>query len=453
MTASTRLSPADIKRWYRAVLGIFFASGLLISALLARLPDVAAGLHLSPGPMGALLLAMTIGSFAAVTASGSLVSKFGSRTCLVAGYVAACLGLIVVGVAVSFGLIPVAACGLVMQGAGTAVANVAANVQGVSAERALGRFVTPIMHGFFSIGTVLGAGIGALDTILGVPFMVHMMYFSAAIIAIVLFSLTRCHSENYGQDDTQALAQVGNYRVRDAWRDKRTVLIGLFVLGMALAEGSANDWVALALTRDYGTDAAVGSLGYTMFVVAMMIGRLSGTWFLNRHGRVKVLRVTCTCAVVGITVFIFAPSVPLGFVGLFIWGIGASLGFPTGMSAASDDPLKSAVRVSVVSTIGYGAFLGGPPLLGLLGEHLGIRYALLFVLIFVLISLALTRVLAPEMGQREHESTYTETIPQIFPSTGELPRITAHQSRQETGQPGTSGEKNTANYPLTRETE
>lgn len=414
MAAQQSLTRTEVKHWYWAVLGIFFASGLLTASLLARLPDVATGLNLSPGPMGALLLGMTLGSFSAVSFSGVLISKLGSRVCLVAGYLLACLGISLVGIAVHFSHLPLAVVGMVMQGLGMAVSNVAANVQGVSAERALGRFVTPIMHGFFSIGTVVGAGMGALDTKLGVPFIWHMIYFAVIIIAIVLICLTKCNSELYGQDNTQALAQVGSYRVRDAWRDKHTILIGLFVLGMALAEGSANDWVALALTHDYGADKTVGSLGYTVFVVAMMTGRLTGTWFLNKFGRVPVLRVTCSLAVIGLSLFIFAPSIQLGFVGLFIWGIGASLGFPTGMSAASDDPMKAAVRVSVVSTIGYGAFLGGPPLLGMLGEHFGIRYALIVVLAFILLSLFLTSRLESADSKRDGALTvYTESIPQV----------------------------------------
>lgn len=425
MAFTTQLSTTEINRWYRAVLAIFFASGLLVASLLARLPDVASGLHLSAGPMGMLLLGMTIGSFVSVTVSGVMVSKFGSRMCLVGGYILAALGISMVGFAVYFSSVVLATIGLIVQGLGTATSNVAANVQAVSAERALGRFVTPIMHGFFSIGTVIGAGLGALDTKLGLPFIWHMLYFAALILGIVLFSLRACHSENYGQDDTQALAQVGSYKVRDAWRDKHTILIGLFVLGMALAEGSANDWVALALTHEYGTDKTVGSLGYAMFVVAMMTGRLSGTWFLNRYGRVKVLRVTCSLAIVGLALFIFAPSVPVGFIGLFIWGIGASLGFPTGMSAASDDAMKSAVRVSVVSTIGYAAFLGGPPILGFLGEIFGIRHGLMVVLLFIVLSLFLTGILESKNKGSKNKPMISENVATIDPQTSMLPVMSA----------------------------
>ncbi len=387
------LTDQQIKTWYRAVLIIFFASGLLTASWLTRLHDISHGLHLSPGPMGMLLLAQTVGSFSAVSMSGYLVSKFGARTCILGSYILATAGAALVGLAVSIASVPLAAFSLMIMGLGIAVSNVASNVQGVAVERALGRFVTPIMHGFFSIGTVVGAAIGTADTFLGVPFGVHMLYMAVLIIALVLYSLRHCHSENYGQDSTAMMAQVTSYRVKDAWRDKHTILIGIFVLGMALAEGSANDWIALALTREYETTATVGSLGYFTFVAAMTTGRLLGTRFLNAHGRISVLRVTCSLAIIGLIIFIFAPNTALGFVGLVVWGLGASLGFPTGMSAASDDPVKAAVRVSVVSTIGYAAFLGGPPLLGMLGEAFGIRHGLLAVLIFVVSSLMLTRYL------------------------------------------------------------
>ena len=64
------------------------------------------------------------------------------------------------------------------------------------------------------------------------------------------------------------------------------------------------------------------------------------------------------------------------FAGVVIWGAGASLGFPTGMSAAADDPRYAAGRVSAVATIGYIAFLAGPSLIGFIGEETGVLKAL-----------------------------------------------------------------------------
>ncbi|MDN5804869.1 MAG: hypothetical protein L0H26_09855, partial [Microlunatus sp.] len=69
-----------------------------------------------------------------------------------------------------------------------------------------------------------------------------------------------------------------------------------------------------------------------------------------------------------------------------LWGLGASLGFPVGMSAAADDPRTATANVAAVATIGYFAFLIGPPLIGLLGEQVSLLSA--FWLVGVLIVIA-----------------------------------------------------------------
>jgi fucose permease len=162
------------------------------------------------------------------------------------------------------------------------------------------------------------------------------------------------------------------------WRDRRTILIGLIVLGMAFAEGSANDWLALAMVDGHGVSNASGALILGVFLTAMTIGRIAGVKVLDRYGRVPVLRATAGLAVVGLLIVIFAPT-PVAVVGVVLWGFGASLGFPVGMSAAADDPATAGARVSAVATIGYVAFLVGPPLLGFLGDHFGLLNALLVV--------------------------------------------------------------------------
>ena len=166
----------------------------------------------------------------------------------------------------------------------------------------------------------------------------------------------------------------------------------MLVLGLALAEGAAGDWVALALADGHGQTDAAGAAGYGLFVTFMTIGRFAGTLVLDRFGRVPVMRWCAALAVLGLGLFVFAPVPWLAYVALAIWGLGASLGFPVGMSAAADDPVKAAARVSVVSTIGYGAFLCGPPLLGLLAEHVGILHSLLAVMVMLIVSFLLSPV-------------------------------------------------------------
>ncbi len=104
---------------------------------------------------------------------------------------------------------------------------------------------------------------------------------------------------------------------------------------------------------------------------------------LERFGRVPVLRGTAVLAVIGLLIVIFGPNVYIATIGVALWGLGASLGFPVGMSAAADDPRTAAARVSAVATIGYFAFLVGPPVIGLLGQNFGLLKALLAVLVLV----------------------------------------------------------------------
>jgi MFS family permease len=120
-----------------------------------------------------------------------------------------------------------------------------------------------------------------------------------------------------------------------------------------------------------------------LFVAAMTLGRVSGTVVLDRYGRVPVLWATMALAAGGVLIVVFGQSLGVAAVGIVMWGLGASLGFPVGMSAAADDPEHAAARVSVVSTIGYTAFLAGPPVLGYLGDQVGVLQALLLVVVLL----------------------------------------------------------------------
>ena len=109
-------------------------------------------------------------------------------------------------------------------------------------------------------------------------------------------------------------------------------------------------------------------MALAVFLTSMTAGRVLGTGLLDRHGRVPVLRALLALAAVGCLLVVFA-NATLAFVGAVLWGLGASMGLPVGISAAADDQRGAARRISVVSTIGYTAFLAGPPLLGWLGDH------------------------------------------------------------------------------------
>ena len=233
----------------------------------------------------------------------------------------------------------------------------------------------PWFHAMFSALTVVGALVGSLFTWLRVPVVAHLAGIGVLGILAVFLGLRALDERQAAVvPDTSAPVLPG----RPAWLEPKTLAIGFVVFVAAFTVGTANDWVAVALVEGYHLPPWAGVLGFATFLGFMTIGRVLGAGILDRYGRVPVIRVFFVLAVVGSLLVVFGGGV-LAFLGAAVWGVGASLGFPTGMSAAADDPARAAARLSVVSTIGYLAFLGGPPVLGFIGDHVGVLRSLLLV--------------------------------------------------------------------------
>jgi fucose permease len=285
-------------------------------------------------------------------------------------------GLVTLAAGLQVGVVGLATVGFMLIGLGVGIWDVAMNVEGADVERRLDRSLMPRLHAAFSLGTVAGAGVGAASAAAGVPLAVQVLVVAALVpmsIAVAVRFFLRVHN-----DAAQDVS--GGFGALAAWREPRTLLIELLVLGFAFLEGSANDWIAVAMVDGYGASEAVGAIGFCLFVSAMTVGRLLGGSALQRFGRVAVLRATAVTTVIGLLLVMLGGRTALALAGTPLWGLGASLGFPVGMSAAADDPGRAAARVSVVSTIGYAAFLAGPPLIGLVAESVGILRALFVVL-------------------------------------------------------------------------
>ncbi|WP_336998070.1 MFS transporter, partial [Leclercia sp. M50] len=185
------------------------------------------------------------------------------------------------------------------------------------------------------------------------------------------------------------------------YRDMQLMLIGVVVLAMAFAEGSANDWLPLLMVDGHGFSPTSGSLIYAGFTLGMTVGRFTGGWFIDRYSRVTVVRASALLGGLGIALIIFVDVDWVAGVSVILWGLGASLGFPLTISAASDTGPDAPGRVSVVATTGYLAFLVGPPLLGFLGEHYGLRSAMMVVLGLVIIAALVARAVAKPASQSE----------------------------------------------------
>src|SRR4051794_6551777 len=340
--------------------------------MVSRLPDIRSGLELDNGSLGLLLLAISIGSVIALPLSGRLIDRIGATSVTRLGPVLVASGLSVAMTGVVTDVVGLTVVGFFLDGIGIAVWDVSMNVEAAEVERRFGRTMMPRFHAGWSIGSFAGAAIGIPMAALHVPLLLHVPTF-AVVAALAAWRASASYlPPTVAHEDRQAVEC-------SPWREPRTLAIGVMVLAFALSEGAANDWLSLALIDGYDVRHWVGVAGFTLFVTAMFVGRLTGPVVLDRYGRAPVLWGCSAAAFAGILLVVFGGAGVPAAIGIVVWGLGASLGFPVGMSAAADDPLRAARRVSVVSTIGYSAFLAGPPLLGLLADHIGTLQTLLVI--------------------------------------------------------------------------
>ncbi|HEV7148439.1 MAG TPA: MFS transporter [Pedococcus sp.] len=394
MTQTIAPAPARVLAARNAVFIVFALSGTTFATFASRIADSKAALGLTAGELGLTLFAVSAGSLTALPSAGRVADRFGPRRTIELAMGVSLTGLLVVAAAVDLARTRLLmAVGLFLVGIGVGVWDVAMNLEGAAVERLLGTTVMPRFHAAFSGGTVLAALLGAGMSWRHVPLLVHFAVVIVVTVVLARWSLRAflppalpsalppAPTDGPIEGDSEQRA-AKPARARSAWLEPRTLMIGLVVLAAAFTEGTANDWVAVGFVEGHRVPAWAGVLAFASFLTFMTVGRLVGTRVLDQFGRVPVLRVTFALAAVGSLLVIFG-NVPVAYAGTLVWGVGASLGFPVGMSASADDPARAAARMSVVATIGYTAFIAGPPLLGLLGDHFTVLRALLAVTVVV----------------------------------------------------------------------
>jgi len=388
----TALSRSQYVRWRTAIFAIFLASGLSIATWASRVPDIKLALEVDKAQVGMLLLGAGIASIIGISTSPAIMARTGARLGMMVSIFTFASGVALIGIGANvLGSYAVVLIGLVLFGLGNGCVDVMMNVEATAIEQHSGKTILPLFHAFFSFGTVIGAGLGALAAQLRIDVFTHTLVIAVLIAAIGVVSIASVPRREEALDPSGDDGEKPHWRDRmhvalSAWREPRTYAIGVVMLGMSFAEGGANDWLALGVAEDHGGGTALGAAALATFSVAMTVVRVFGGPLVDRFGRVAVLRILAVAAASGILLFILAPSLPLVFAGAALWGIGASLGFPLGMSAAADDPAKAAARVSAAATIGYISFLGGPPVLGFISEHIGLLNTLFILVGLVVLS-------------------------------------------------------------------
>jgi cyanate permease len=265
------------------------------------------------------------------------------------------------------------------------IGDVGINVDGSAIETASGKTALPKMHAAFSIGTFVGAGLGTLATQFEVSILVQMLVFSALNLTVPIVTAKYMPKGN-GVEAKQVAGEPTKEPRVAVWRSRTVIFLALGILGVTLAEGASNDWLAIAFVDDLGVSPTVAGLGFATLLAAMTVVRFFGGKIADRFGKARTLQVLGFAGVVGLLMIIVSNNVIIAFLGAVLWGCGVALGFPLFLSAAGEGE-NSARRVAFVASAGYMAFLVGPPLLGFLGHAWGVTNMFTVVALFLVLTI------------------------------------------------------------------
>ncbi|MFD3570891.1 MFS transporter [Streptomyces sp. NPDC058667] len=357
----------------RLALTLFFAlDGFLFAGWVVRIPAVKQQTGASAGDLGLALLGVSAGAVITMTLTGRLCRRYGSHAVTVATGVLLSLSVALPPLTrspLALGLV------LLVFGAAYGGINVAMNSAAVDLVAALRRPVMPSFHAAFSLGGMIGAGLGGLLAGSLSP-TAHLLGLAGAGLVLTALAgpvLLRHPSPAPPPESLAPAAHVSDGSSRSVTR--RTVLVfGVIALCTAYGEGALADWGALHLEQDLGAHPGVAAAGYSVFALTMTVGRLTGTALLERLGQTRTLVAGGATAAAGMLLGALAPTVWATLLGFAVTGLGLANIFPVAVARAG--AVAGPAGVATASTLGYGGMLLGPPSIGFLADWFSLPLAL-----------------------------------------------------------------------------
>lgn len=363
-------SPRRLSIARRGVFITFFIPGFLFANWAARIPQIQDNLQLSEGALGFALLGLSLGAIFGLTVIGGFIARFGSHRMSALWLLLLCLALPLLALAWNFITLFVA---LFTFGTLLSLLDVSMNAQGVAVERLLGRSIMGSLHAAYSVGAFVGALLGGFLAGLAWLPLTHFLLVTAVAVA-VSWGIRGTFIKAVGEDEG-ATGTVFQLPQRQVWP------IGAVAFCAMLAEGSMADWSAIYLRDIVGSNEAFAAYGFAAFNLMMTVGRFGSDVLANRIAPSAMVRGGGLIATAGLLIALLWPTLPVTFVGFGLVGIGISYIVPLAFSAGGNLPNTSpGVGIAGVSTIGYAAFLAGPPVIGLIAEATSLRFAFIIVL-------------------------------------------------------------------------
>ncbi|MEV7795013.1 MFS transporter [Streptomyces sp. NPDC087512] len=383
----------DLTRLRVALTAFFALDGFVFAGWVVRIPDIKEQTGASAGALGMALLGVSAGAVVTMTLTGRLCRRYGSHPVTVVCAVLLCLSVALPPLthsALALGAV------LLLFGSAYGGINVAFNSAAVDLVAVLRRPVMPSFHAAFSLGGMVGAGLGGLVAGSLSPAR-HLLALTLTGLLVTLVAGRALLRREPAAPPYRTHREPDGAEPGPDGRTRRLVLtFGLIALCTAYGEGAMADWGALHLKEDLGASPGLAAAGYSCFALAMTVGRLTGTTLLERLGRTPTLVAGGTVAVAGMLLGSLAPSVWAALFGFAVTGLGLANLFPVAVERAG--ALGGPGGVATASTLGYGGMLLGPPAIGFLAEWFSLPAALTSVAVLaalaVLVALTTGRAAA-----------------------------------------------------------
>nr|WP_307839614.1 MFS transporter [Streptomyces sp. MBT49] len=375
----------------RVALTTFFAlDGFVFAGWVVRIPAIKEQTGASPSTLGLALLGVSAGAVVTMAFTGRLCNRYGSHPVTVV-----CAVLLSLSVTLPPLTHSAAALGIVLLlfGAAYGGINVAFNSAAVDLVAALRRPVMPTFHAAFSLGGMIGAGLGGLvaGSLSPARHLLGLGIIGLLVTALTAPTLLRHEPPRPPEHVTRATGEPtppGPDAHGPEPRTRRLVLVfGLIALCTAYGEGALADWGALHLEQDLDASAGAAAAGYACFALAMTVGRLTGTTLLERLGRTRTVVTGGSVAAAGMLLGSLAPELWAALVGYAVAGLGLANLFPVAVERAG--ALAGPSGVAVASTLGYGGMLLGPPAIGFMADWFSLSAALTSVAVLAAVAAAI----------------------------------------------------------------
>ncbi len=371
----------------------FAVFGFIYGIYEVLLANLRTALHLSPAALGLALTIGAAGSLPAMVAGGRISDRFGANV-LVCG-TAAVMAAAFLGVSVVGSYLPLVVL-LLCFAAASGAYDVGINAAAIDAEQTSGDSLLPYFHAAYSGFAAVGAV--TAGAVLGRHVSFRWLYVGiASVLAlyVVLVVTTRPLPEAGTDSDD---GETGDDSRISPFRMPLVLLVAVVVCLAFFCEGTLSNWSTIYLRSGLGIHTALGASGVAVFHTSMLVGRLATARVVTRVSRRRLLVGSGALGAVGMTLALATTMVPLVLIGFAMVGLAMAVVAPLGFSLAGDlAPEQSGQASSVVTFVGYGAFLVGPALVGGVADVASLRIALAMVIaasvgIFLLSSILPSRV-------------------------------------------------------------